>query len=157
MSYLGRTQIALIILAVSVSSCATPMTGPPAPVTQVGGNGGGWVPTIDTRGVKPAKYQQDLADCTAYAKSDPSTNGQAEGKKKAMKWGLGTALGVGVISVVTAGAALPFILPTVAGSAALTGGAAALTGGYGGKTAADAKYRSIVASCLGGRGYHVLG
>ena len=40
---------------------------------------------------------------------------------------------------------------------ATTGGVTAATGAMGGKAQADAKYRSVIANCLAGRGYHVLG
>jgi len=127
----------------SSASPSTPQTPP-------------WTPSIDTKGVKQAKYQQDYAECRAYAEADPGTNGKAVGKKKAMKWGLGGVALVGAATVLTGGLAAPVLLPSMAGSAALTGGAAAATGGISGKAVADTKYRNIVGSCLQGRGYKVL-
>jgi hypothetical protein len=114
-----------------------------------------WIPSIDTRGVNQARYEKDYVECKAYADADPSTNGGAAAKKKALKWGLGGAALVGGAALLTGGAALA-ALPALAGQAALTGGAAAATGGMAANAEAEAKYRNIVASCLQGRGYTVL-
>lgn len=115
-----------------------------------------WTPTIDTQGVKPAKYEKDFAECKAFAEADPSTNGRAVGKKSAMKWGLGGAALVGAATVLTGGAAAAVLLPAMAAPAAMTAGTAAAAGGLSAKAGADAKYRNVVGTCLEGRGYRVL-
>ena len=150
-----RAIVGLMLVA-SLSACATtgqslsnlsPVTASAAvPV---------WTPTIDWKGVNRANYEKDYAECRAYADADPSTNGGAQARKGAMKWGLGGLAVVGVATLMTGGAALA-ALPAMAAPTALYAGGAAATGGVTGKTVADAKYRNTIAQCLEGRGYRVL-
>lgn len=102
-------------------------------------------PTID-RAMMPAgrSYDQDLAECRAYA-DQVSTGGRTAG---------GTAVGAAF------GAALGAIIGAFTGSAgtgaaigASTGG---LTGAASGASGAETDKRQIVANCLRGRGYSVL-
>lgn len=114
-----------------------------------------WRPTVDWKGVNRANYEKDYAECRAYADADPTTDGGAEARKGAMRWGLGGLAVVGAATIMTGGAALA-ALPAMAAPTALYAGGAAATGGVAAKTAADARYRNTIAQCLEGRGYRVL-
>ncbi len=89
--------------------------------------------------------------------SAPGTDSHKEARKAAKKWGLGTAVGLGVFTVATGGLGAIAALPAVAGSVGTTVGMGALAGGLGAKSAASGKYQGIIVSCLGERGYRVLG
>jgi len=137
-----RTAIACAA-ALALTGCATP-----------GIEGRAWTPQIDPQGVNQAKYQRDLAECRAYAEANPGADDKAAMRKGALQSGAMAAALVGVTTVATGGLAL---LPMMAGAAATTAGVAAAGGAAGGKTIADAKHQGIVANCLTGRGYKVLG
>ena len=145
---------AALCVALLASGCAS--TGPGStslPGFPPSAAAPAWTPTIDTRGVNQAKYQKEYAECVAFARADPDADGATAGKKKAMKWGLGGMAAAGALTVMTGGLAA---IPLAAGTVATTGGALAFSGGYAGKTNADSTYRTIVATCLQGRGYTVL-
>jgi hypothetical protein len=129
---------------------------PPLGSFAPGSSAPSWTPSIDTRNVNQAKYQKDYADCRTYAEADPTTDGKAQGKKKAMKWGLGGLAVAGAAIVLTGGVAAIAVLPAMAAPTALYAGGAAAAGGLSAKAGADAKYRAIVGNCLLGRGYTVL-
>lgn len=112
-----------------------------------------WVPTVDPKGLNRARYERDYAECKAFADADPTTQAAPAVKKKAKKWGLGTAAMIGASTVLTGGAAA---LPYMVGMVAVAGGAGAASGGIMAKQQADVQYRTIVSSCLSGRGYTVL-
>lgn len=155
MSLLQRSvRACALITCVALSGCATSgqQSFGSAPAIA---SSPSWTPTIDRRGVNQAKYDKDYTECRAYADADPSTNGGAQAKKGAMKWGLGGLAIVGVATVMTGGAALA-VLPAMAAPTAMYAGGAAATGGITGKTTANLKYRNIVGQCLQGRGYTVL-
>lgn len=141
-------QACVLLCVAALSGCATTSSLMPGAPAQ-----SAWTPTIDTRGVKLATYNKDYEACKAYATADPETNGGTAGKKKAVKWGLGGAAAAGALTIMTGGLAA---IPLAAGSVAATGGALAFSGGYAGKANADDKYRTVVATCLEGRGYRVL-
>jgi hypothetical protein len=101
-------------------------------------------PVIDTRGVDPARYRQDLADCRVYADS-VSTGGRAA------SGAAGTAL---------LGAALGAITGAVTGDpgggAAIGAGTGGVFGGASGAGSAAQEKGRIVRNCLRYRGYAVL-
>jgi hypothetical protein len=113
-----------------------------------------WTPQIDPKGLNKAQYEKDLAECKAFAEANPDADGDAAAKKGAMKTGLGTAALAGVTVVASGGLAL---LPIVAGGLAVGTGTSAFFGSKAARSAADAKYQSIIENCLRGRGYSVLG
>jgi len=158
---LGRASLC-IALAIAASGCVSTGQGssnlrmPGFGTSSAAPQAAPWTPSIDTKGVKTAKYELDFAECKAFAEADPGTNGRAVGKKSAMKWGLGGAALVGVATVMTGGAAAAVLLPAMAAPAAMTAGTAAAAGGLSAKAGADAKYRNVVGTCLEGRGYRVL-
>ncbi len=133
-------------LSVGLAGCATSR-----PEAQA------WAPTIDPRGISQARYQEDLAECQELARTAPGTDAHKEAGKAAKKWGIGTAVGLGVLTVATGGIGAIAALPAVAGSAAATVGMGAAAGGIGAHSAAQGKYQGVVSSCLAERGYHVLG
>ena len=140
-----RTSRILALCAVAglTASCATP-----------GIEGRAWTPQIDPTGVNQAKYEKDFAECKAFAEANPTADDKKAATKSAVRNGLLGAALIGVATVATGGIAL---LPMMAGSMATTGAVAAGTGALSGKAAADVKYQGIIANCLGGRGYRVLG
>ncbi len=104
----------------------------------------GYEPIIDTRGVDPARYQADLADCRGYAEQ-VSPAGEAAG---------GAVVGAAV------GAALGAVAGAFGGDA---GGGAAVgaalggtSGTAGGLASGVADQQEVIRNCLRGRGYSVL-
>lgn len=94
---------------------------------------------VDTKGIDNAAYQQDLAECEAYAQ-------QVQTGKKAA----GGALG---------GAALGGLLGAIFGNsktAAKGAGAGAVVGGAKGAAGGAQEKQQVVKSCLSQRGYKVL-
>lgn len=134
---------AVFATALSLGGCATP-----------GIEGRAWTPQIDPKGVNQANYEKDLDECQAAAASNPNADGNKEAGKKAVRYGAMGAAAMGLAAVATGGIAL---LPLMAGSMMTTGGVGAVTGAMSGKMAGDVKYQGIVANCLNGRGYKVLG
>lgn len=138
-----RFVVSVVAMAAILSGCAT-----------TGAQQQAWVPQIDTQGVSQATYEHDLAECRTYAEANPDADAERAAHDGAMRTGVTTAaLGAGAVAL-TGGLAL---LPMAAGTIATYAGWNALFGGSGAASAADAKYKNIVASCLAGRGYHVLG
>jgi hypothetical protein len=97
-------------------------------------------PLVDTRGVDPAKFEQDMRECQAYAEQS---------------YGPGTGAAAGAI----AGAILGELLARTGGGMRQRGqlaGAGAVLGGASGAGAGVQEQRQIVSRCLAGRGYNVL-
>ena len=138
-----KAVIACVFASTILSGCAS-----------TGARGPTWTPTIDTRGVDTARYENDLGECRAYAQANPDADSQRAARDGAVRSG-GTvaALGAGYVAL-TGGLAL---VPMLAGTIATGAGWSALFGGGQAASQADAKHRTIVASCLTGRGYSVLG
>lgn len=117
-----RTTIIITFALLLLSSCGAPR------------------PLVDTKGVDQARYQQDLAECQAYAQSS---------------WGAGTGAAVGAAG----GAALGEVLGRTTGRmnqrSHLAGGGAVM-GGVSGAASGARHQRTIVQRCLAGRGYNVL-
>ncbi len=142
----ARVLAAGLVLSV-LAACATTST-PEASA---------WAPTIDMQHVRQARYEKDLAECRVIAEKAPGTDAKKEARKGMKKWGLGTAAGLGVLTVATGGLGAVAVLPMMAGSAGAMVGGGALMGGHNAKMTATWKYQSLVDSCLAGRGYKVLG
>jgi hypothetical protein len=102
-------------------------------------------PIIDTRGVHPAQYQADLADCRAYAQQVSPAQEAAGG---ALAGGLiGAALGAVTGAITNAG----FGTSTALG-AALGGTSGAASGTLQGIEG----QKDVIRRCMAGRGYSVL-
>jgi outer membrane lipoprotein SlyB len=96
-------------------------------------------PIVDMKGVDPAKYEADLADCQKYADQGVGAGGGAVA---------GAAIGAGVGYV--AGRAVGARDPSAIGrGGAVVGGAKGAAGGAHNR-------HSIVSKCMSGRGYRVL-
>lgn len=101
-------------------------------------------PIIDTRGVDPARYQSDLADCREYA-DEVSVAGNAAGG------GLfGGAAGAAI------GAAIGAVTGSPGTGAAIGAAGGGTSGAIGGGARGAGKKDKIVRNCLRGRGYSVL-
>lgn len=111
----------VIILAVSMTACAS------------------YRPVVDTKGVDPVVYENDLKECQKFAEEvDPTKNAIAGAVIGAV---LGAAIGsIGGNSDIT---------NVVAAQGAVTGAAA------GGGASAGSQI-DIVRRCMAGRGYKVL-
>ena len=94
---------------------------------------------IDRKGVDPARYEQDLAECRAYS----------EEVKTAEKAARGAASGAVVGGLI--GAAVGNSRDAQRGA-----GAGAVTGGAKGVSQGEQDEVRVVKSCLRGRGYRVL-
>lgn len=101
-------------------------------------------PVIDTRGVDPAQYQADLADCRAYADQvDPLAEA-----------GGGALIGGAIGAVLGAiGGAFSGDAGTGAAIGAAVGGAG---GGISGGADGVSGQREVIRNCMSGRGYSVL-
>jgi hypothetical protein len=97
-------------------------------------------PLVDTKGVDQAKYQQDLEECQAYAKSS---------------WGAGTGAAVGAAGGAAVGEVLGRTTGNMRNRGHLAGGGAAV-GALSGASKGAQHQRTIVQRCLAGRGYNVL-
>jgi hypothetical protein len=94
-------------------------------------------PIVDTKGVDMARYQQDLAECEAYA--EQVSTGRAVGKGAAGGAVVGAA--IGAIS---------------GGSGTRGAGVGAVAGGAQSARGAEREQAQVVRNCLRGRGYKVL-
>lgn len=128
----------------ALSGCAT--TGTPSVPGFVSGRADAWQPTIDRRGdFEQARYEQDLSECRAYADANPEADPEQAARDGAVRSGLLTT-GAAVLLGVTVGAVL---IPVAAASGFM--------GGNRAQQEAVTRHRSIIASCLSGRGYSVIG
>ena len=93
-------------------------------------------PIIDTKGVDPELYAQDMAECEVYTEEIIVAAGAAKG----------TAAGVAV------GAAAGVVTGDVGRSAALGG----ISGGTRSALDADREQQHVWKNCMRGRGYRVL-
>jgi hypothetical protein len=101
-------------------------------------------PIVDTRGVDPYRYQQDLADCRSYA----------DQVNPAQDAGVGALLGAAGGAALGAASGAVFGSPaTGAAAGAAVGGIGG--GGYGGLSAAE-RQKKVINNCLRERGYKVL-
>ncbi|QHS09561.1 glycine zipper family protein [Sinimarinibacterium sp. NLF-5-8] len=96
-------------------------------------------PIVDTQGVDPLRYQQDLTQCQAYA---DQVNTAAKTGQTAVG---GAALGA-VIGAITGNST------TVARGAGVGG----VIGGAKGASSGAQEKQTVVRNCLRGRGYRVL-
>jgi outer membrane lipoprotein SlyB len=95
---------------------------------------------IDRKDVDMAAYNQDLAECRAYAEETGSVGAEAA------KGAIGGAVVGGAIGAVVG----------TGRTAEKLGGVGAITGGVRGAAATRAEKLKIVKTCLTGRGYKVL-
>jgi outer membrane lipoprotein SlyB len=95
---------------------------------------------IDKKGVDMAAYDQDLAECRAYAEESEGVGAEA-----AKGSAVGAVIGGAIGAVVGTGK-----------TAAKLGGVGAITGGVRGASKGKAEKLHIVKTCLSGRGYKVL-
>ncbi len=109
----------VLVFTLALASCAT------------------YRPTIDTKGVESAKYEQDLRECQAYA-GDMSPASEAAG---------GAAVVAGIAAAL--GAIIGADVGTSAAAGAVLGGVSGLGRGTGAQIA-------TINNCLRGRGYSVL-
>jgi hypothetical protein len=106
---------------------------------------GSYRPIVDMKGVDAARYEQDLAECRAYANDvNPAGEALAGGVVTAA---LGAAIGA------IAGAFTGSAGTGAAAGAAIGGVTGTATGGVGGA----AQQQQVIDRCLAGRGYKVLG
>jgi hypothetical protein len=105
---------------------------------------GSYRPIVDMKGVDSARYEQDLAECRAYA-DEVSPGGQAV---------------AGGVVTAALGAAIGAIAGAFGGSAGTGAAAGAAIGGVTGTTAGGvggvAQQQEVIDRCLAGRGYSVL-
>lgn len=116
-----RITILLFSAVIAVSGCAS------------------YRPVIDTKGVDMSRYEQDLAECQAYA----------QGENPAAQ----AAIGAGI------GAALGAAIAAAAGSRYDRGASArvgAVSGAAAGTGSGIQSQMDIIRNCLRGRGYNVL-
>ncbi len=103
-------------------------------------------PIVDTKGVDNAKYQQDLAECRAYAEQ---VNPVGEAVAGAL---LGAALGA-ALGAVTGSFDPGFSAGGGAAAGAAIGGTAGTAAGAAGGVEGQI---AVIDNCLRGRGYTVL-
>jgi|JI6StandDraft_1071083.scaffolds.fasta_scaffold487202_1 outer membrane lipoprotein SlyB len=118
----------LLTVAVILTGCATHNTG------------ADYRPIIDTHGKDPARLQQDLSECQAYAHQVSSAAERA-------------AAGAVV------GALLGAVFAAAAGAKGYRNESAAvgaLSGGLGAAVEGERDQRNIIRRCMSGRGYSVL-
>ena len=101
-------------------------------------------PIIDNRGVDPAAYQADLADCRQYADEVSVAGNAAAGGL------LGGAAGAAI------GAAIGAVTGSPGMGAAVGAAGGGTSGAVGGGAHGVGKKDKIVRNCLRGRGYSVL-
>lgn len=97
-------------------------------------------PIVDLKGVDRGKYEQDLAECRAYA--EQVNTGEEAAKGAAV------------------GAVIGGVLGAVLGNsddAERIGGAGAVSGGASGAGKAEERKERVLYNCLRQRGYKVLG
>ena len=97
-------------------------------------------PIIDRRGIDEARYEQDLAECRAYAEEVNTAEETAKGGA------VGAAVG-GVLGAVIGDR----------GTAGRGAGIGATTGGTRGFSEAEQRKQRVLYRCMAGRGYRVLG
>ena len=97
-------------------------------------------PIIDRKGVDERAYQQDLAECRAYAAEVDTTSETIKGG----------AVGAAVLGTVGA-------IFGDSNRAERGAGAGAVLGGSRGMTEAEERKERILYRCMKGRGYRVLG
>jgi len=95
---------------------------------------------IDKKGVDMAAYDQDLAECRAYAEESEGAGAEAA------KGAVGGAVVGGAIGAVVGNGR----------TAEKLGGVGAITGAVRGAARSRAEKLKIVKTCLSGRGYKVL-
>ena len=93
-------------------------------------------PIVDRKGVDPAAYQRDLAECSAYADEVQIAAGAAKGA--------------------VAGGAYGAAVGSINGRAAEGAGTGAISGAAWSALEADREKQRVVKRCLSGRGYRVL-
>jgi len=123
-----QTFITLLTAALIVTGCATQNTG------------ADYRPIIDSQGKDPARLQQDLSECQAYAQQVSSAAERA-------------AAGA------VAGALLGAVFAAAAGAKGYRNESAAvgaLSGGLGAAAEGERDQRNIIRRCMNGRGYSVL-
>ncbi len=122
----SKSAVLVISLAALVAGCTTT------------GTGSNFRPIVDTKGVDLNRYEADLQECQAYAKSTPNAG----------KSGAGGA---------AVGAAIGLALALIGGDKKLaSAGAGAVVGGAVGASSGETSQREIIRNCLKGRGYKVL-
>ncbi len=122
----SKSAAFVIPLVIALTGCATT------------GTGSNFRPLVDNKGVDLNRYEADLQECQAYAKSTPNAG----------KSGAGGA---------AVGAALGLALALIGGDQKLaSAGAGAVVGGALGASAGETSQREIIRKCLTGRGYKVL-
>ena len=114
-----QTPVAIALIAIAIVGCAAN----PKPI-------------IDTKGVDPELYAQDMAECEVYTEEIIIAEGAAKG----------TAAGVAV------GAATGVVTGDVGRSAGLGG----IYGGTRSALDADRQQQRVWKNCMRGRGYRVL-
>ena len=125
-----KLAIALIATVLTLSGCSTPSRG----------FGDNYRPIVDTQGVDPARYNQDLIDCQNYARQERGAGETA----------LAGAVG---------GAIVGALIQAASGSQYSRNRGAAVGGVIGGLAGAgegETSQRGIVTRCLSLRGYRVL-
>jgi len=130
-----RKMMVSVIVVSMLAGCAT---APPGPGQGVGA---AYTPVVDMQGVDPARYEQDVAQCRAYAAQiDPA----------------GRAAGAAV-----AGALFGALLSAAAGNKSYynkqNAGVGAVLGASAGGASGLHDAKSIIMRCMAGRGYNVLG
>ena len=93
-------------------------------------------PIVDRKGVDPAAYQRDLAECSSYADEVRIAAGAAKGA--------------------AAGGAYGAAVGSINGRAAEGAGTGAISGAAWSALEADREKQRVVKRCLSGRGYRVL-
>ena len=93
-------------------------------------------PIVDRKGVDPAAYQRDLAECSRYADEVQIAAGAAKGA--------------------VAGGAYGAAVGSINGRAAEGAGTGAISGAAWSALEADREKQRVVKRCLSGRGYRVL-
>jgi hypothetical protein len=98
-------------------------------------------PIVDMKGVNPYQYEEDLAECSAYADEVP----------------VGEHAATGAVAGAAVGAAMGAIWDGHRGSSVERGAASgAVLGGTGGVASGVGERRQVIKTCLRGRGYRVL-
>jgi len=118
-SQLGERAAAACLVALAVSACAAH----PGPI-------------VDRKGVDPAAYERDLAECTSYGAEVQVAAGAAKGA--------------------VAGGAYGAAVGSIGGDAADGAGAGAISGATWSALEADREKQQVVKRCLAGRGYRIL-
>jgi outer membrane lipoprotein SlyB len=106
-------------------------------LTLLGGCASTSGPIVDTKGMDPVRYQQDLAECQGYGSQVQPARGAAKGA--------------------AAGAAVGAAIGAISGGSGTRGaGVGAVTGGAQSAVHGVREKDAVVKNCLRGRGYRVL-